>query len=116
MWSQLGTGGTDTVNIPVRNPVTEDLYHLYYSHHHKFTLNGAEINTTTGVVAATPSTHRFEVEIPLHDVEQLYASYSASAPVTNDINMSFYLAKDDATYSHLFSYSVDIEFVDVQDD
>lgn len=116
LFSQLGASSATAMSLPVRNPITEDAYHVYFYGNYKLDTHAGYnyINTNLGLPA--PQNKKVVLDIPLHDVQQKYTSYAATSADTNNL---WLMIKADTDYLNMgFTDSVcvvtDCEFYDVQ--
>lgn len=119
IFSRLGQGSAAYDALLVRNPITEDSYHIYhYSSHEVNMAQGSFRPTDTADgdgVTASKVLYK-EIEIPLHGVQQIYPNYASTASETNNLWFTYW-ADVDITgmgFTHDFSYSIDTEFYDIQ--
>lgn len=119
MFSRLGSAAVVHNATAVFNPITALDYHVYEARTHELNDRSTFDFTTpaTAYGVAAPQKWMFDHEIHLHNVRQNYAAFASTAADVNDI---YFTAICDDDYSLLgyldyLTYTVDLEFEDVQD-
>lgn len=117
IFSRLGRAvSTEAERSIVRNPITEDLYHIYEYRRIHFDQVNAQYYQADWAYPTEMLTH--EVNIDLHDAQQIYAG-SAAVPITNPIYLVFWADNVNVAaygFSNDVTVTSDLEFHDVQDD
>lgn len=113
--SQLGSTNAAAIATAVRNPITEDAYHIYRILKVQLERNWTYISTNL----AQPSVESriIEVDIDFNMVQQKYATYAATAADINNLWLCAYANVDYTNYGFTDTIAVtsDIEFCDIQD-
>lgn len=117
IFSQLGQATADAVSMMVRNPITEDAYHIYDVKRlsMKMPAYGAFSAGTLGQPAPQVEVHHWDID--LNEVQQKYSSYAATDPDINNICLVVFSdqALTGMGFTEQFSFVSDVEFHDVQD-
>lgn len=119
MFSRLGAATVAAGDMPVRNPITEDAYHLYG--YHKVTLDTHAgfnlIDAAAGTGMPGPLVKFGEFMIDLNEVQQKYATFAATASDINNLWITVHspTSYTNQGYSDTFAFTSDIEFHDIQD-
>lgn len=118
LFSQLGVAASTNpaaVACMVRNPITEDAYHIYEVRHVKIPIGGfTYTGTTLGMPNPYSKVEHFDIDLNM--VQQKYASYAATA---SDINNIYICVFADHDYTNMgitdsVSAVIDLEFMDLQ--
>lgn len=118
MLSQLGQNTVDAVSLMVRNPITEDAYHVYAIHRLHLPTAAGYGNFSAGTLGqCAPQVQVHHWDIDLGGVQQKYSSYAATDPDINNIAMVVFSdqAYTGMGFTETFAFVSDVEFHDVQD-
>lgn len=116
MFSRLGAAQSlSTDRTMVRNPITEDLYHLYDYKRHVF--KNLQLFNTTTASSVPNETETYDFSFDMNQVKQVYVDATLN-PITNDVWFVMWTDTIAAADTTTQSYRVvtDLEFADVQDD
>lgn len=118
MFDSLGGAATDQRILAIRNPITEEAYHIYHYEEHTLHMHEGYQMTTpaTGYGNAAPQFWIFDHNIDFNDVQQNYPSYASSQSDINDPYLTIRISSYSATNSFVDQYTVvtDTEFYDEQ--
>lgn len=117
MFVSLGNSASTAAALALRNPITEDAYHIYKVHEHILQMDeGYNISSSGGFGNAPPKVWIFEHTVDFHDVQQKYSSYATAQSDINDPYLTMRITNYSATSSFIDQYTVvtDTEFEDVQ--
>lgn len=120
MFSRLGSTEVPQADrTMVMNPITQDLYHLYKYDRILMSDEAYPVSVFgTAQYYAQPYLKDHHIDIDLHDVKQIYAAPTDTAPVVNDVWCTVWIDNYDITapYNMSMHITTDTEFADVQDD
>lgn len=117
MLSQLGSAAAENVDTMVRNPITEDAYHIYAIHRLKFNTEQGYTYTGTSLGLPAPMVKHHSMEHDMNSVQLKFSSYAGSASDINNVWLTIFtdLQSSSMGYQDYFAFSTDMEFHDVQD-
>lgn len=102
----------------IRNPITEDEYHIYEYRKKELTFPNQASAGATGLVNFMNQQWIEEFDVDLNMVKQDFAAYASTYPDNNSIWFTYWVDVAPASQGYTFNVSFisDIEFADVQDD
>lgn len=119
IYSRLGVAAGIADRNMVRNPITEDSYHIYKEHLIIIPVpDNASFSTTPATAIYPPTDHGFEFEIDLNELSQIYPSAGSSTSDINNLWITFWVDTFSSSYAQTlqYNYTIDTEFEDDQGD
>jgi hypothetical protein len=116
LFSSLGVSTPAGIAMPVRNPITEDAYHIYEIRRIKFPTSQSWTYTGTVLGNSGPHSMIHDIDLDLNYVTQNYATYAASVSDINNLWCVIWADVDYTNYGFQDSVAatVDTEFEDKQ--
>lgn len=120
VFSRLGVAVGVYNSLFVRNPVTDLEYHIYKVGHIELNDKATYDYTTPATAFGIPAPQRWleHIDVDLHNVEQIYGTYGATAPDVNDIYFTYWvdLESTNQGFNDVLNMSSEVEFEDLEDD